>query len=108
MYVNARAIIERDGPNGTEILLQVRDRPGDPQRLELPGGTLEEFEPILDGLAREVREETANRMSPVGAPSIRSFRGGDGYHFSEPETEPGGGPLVDRTFAHSTVSGTRR
>ena len=58
MYVNARAIVERMGERETEVLVQVRDRPGAGGVLELPGGTLEEYEPILEGLAREVREET--------------------------------------------------
>ena len=58
MYVNSRAIVERRVGAEVEVLVQVRDRPGEPRLLELPGGTLEEYEPILDGLAREVREET--------------------------------------------------
>lgn len=56
-FVNARAIIERVHHNQTEIILQTRTKPGE-ESLELPGGRLELFEPILDGLKREVREET--------------------------------------------------
>lgn len=62
-YVNARAIIERD--SGTEVLLQVRDKPGQPRRLEFPGGQLEPFEGMLKALAREVREETGLTLERV-------------------------------------------
>lgn len=65
MYVNARAIIERETTVGREILLQIRDREGEARALELPGGRLEEFEPILDGLAREVREETGLQVTEI-------------------------------------------
>ncbi|MGE5673803.1 MAG: NUDIX domain-containing protein [Mycobacterium leprae] len=65
MYVNARAFIERMTDQGTQLLLQFRDRPDEPRRLELPGGTLEEYEPILDGLAREIREETGLQVSRI-------------------------------------------
>lgn len=60
MYVNARAIIERGTAvlGGVEILLQIRDKPGQRRQLELPGGQVELFEPLLDALRREVREET--------------------------------------------------
>ncbi|WP_293910595.1 NUDIX hydrolase [Deinococcus sp.] len=64
-YVNARAIIERETSAGTEVLLQVRDKPGQPRRLEFPGGQLDPFEGILTGLAREVREETGLTLTRV-------------------------------------------
>jgi len=57
-YVNARAIIEREGTGGTEVLMQRREKPGQPRRLEFPGGQLEPYEGIVDALRREVHEET--------------------------------------------------
>ena len=51
-YVNARAVIERDGEHGREVLLQVRAKPGQPRTLELPGGQLDPFESILAALRR--------------------------------------------------------
>ncbi|MGO4528546.1 NUDIX hydrolase [Paenibacillus sp. 2TAF8] len=56
-YVNARAIIERKGNDNIEIIIQTRNKK-DEISLELPGGRLELFESILDGLKREVFEET--------------------------------------------------
>ncbi|GGD57748.1 NUDIX hydrolase [Paenibacillus nasutitermitis] len=63
-YVNARAYIERSVGKGTEIVLQTRTKPGE-QSIELPGGRLELFEPVLDGLCREVREETGLTVTDV-------------------------------------------
>jgi 8-oxo-dGTP pyrophosphatase MutT (NUDIX family) len=65
MYVNARAIIERETEAGTEILLQVATRQGLAPSLEFPGGRLEEFEPILSALAREVQEETGLTLTRI-------------------------------------------
>lgn len=65
IYVNARAIIERETQNGTEILLQVATRPRIPSSLEFPGGRLNEFEPILAALAREVQEETGLTLTRI-------------------------------------------
>lgn len=56
-YVNARAFIEREENGITEIVIQTRNKKNE-QALELPGGRLELYEPILDGLKREVSEET--------------------------------------------------
>jgi len=56
--MNARAIIERPAQQGNEILLQVRDKPGQARALELPGGQVEPFESLIDTLVREVAEET--------------------------------------------------
>ncbi|MCR8656709.1 NUDIX hydrolase [Paenibacillus endoradicis] len=56
-YVNARAIVEREGNDITEIIIQTRNKKNE-ESLELPGGRLELYESILDGLRREVYEET--------------------------------------------------
>lgn len=65
IYVNARAIIERETGTETEILLQTRVRPGEPERLEFPGGQIEPFEPVFSALGREIEEETGLQLSLV-------------------------------------------
>ncbi len=66
MYVNARAIIERETQSGIEIVLQTRDKPHEGRTwLELPGGRVEEYESLLEALSREVREETGLAVSYV-------------------------------------------
>jgi 8-oxo-dGTP diphosphatase len=72
MHCNARAIIERDGQNGPEILVQMRNKPHEGgKRIELPGGRFEEFESLVDGLRREVREETGLELSYIGGLDTR-------------------------------------
>lgn len=72
MFINCRAIIERDGPQGKEILVQERNKPYEGQtRMELPGGRVEEFEPLIDALRREVREETGLELSYIQGEKTR-------------------------------------
>jgi 8-oxo-dGTP diphosphatase len=65
IYVNARAIIERETESGTEILLQIRSRTGEPERWELPGGQIDPFEPVVRALEREILEETGLTLTLV-------------------------------------------
>jgi len=66
MHCNTRAIIERDEQDGMEILVQLRNKPHEGgKRIELPGGRFEEFESLVDGLRREVREETGLELSYI-------------------------------------------
>lgn len=58
IYVNARAIIERHNENVTEIVIQIRNKPGDSGKIELPGGRVNEYESLIDAVKREVLEET--------------------------------------------------
>lgn len=68
-YVNARAIIERETERGTEVLVQRREKAGQPRRLEFPGGQLDPFEGILNALRREVREETGLTVTALLDPA---------------------------------------
>lgn len=66
IYVNVRAIIERQGAMGTEIVIQKRMKSyeaGTPY--ELPGGRLKTFESYIDGLKREVYEETGLHVTKI-------------------------------------------
>ena len=66
MHVNVRARIEREGTNGTEIVIQKRVKSNeDKTPYELPGGRLERFESFLDGLKREVHEETGLHVTKI-------------------------------------------
>lgn len=66
IYVNVRAIIERNGTNGTEIVIQKRVKSNENTTpYELPGGRLEEFESFIEGLKREVHEETGLYITKV-------------------------------------------
>jgi 8-oxo-dGTP diphosphatase len=72
MFVNARAIIERQSPDGTELVVQIRNKPHEGgKRIEVPGGRVEEFESLIDALRREVREETGLELSEIGGLSTR-------------------------------------
>jgi 8-oxo-dGTP pyrophosphatase MutT (NUDIX family) len=71
IFVNARAIIERIVDGRTEIVIQVRNKPDEPLKIELPGGKIEAFEPLHTALAREVMEETGLCVTEIEGASTR-------------------------------------
>lgn len=62
MFINARAIIEKEDDAGSKVLLQIRNKSNEPKAFELPGGRIEEYESIAAALYREVYEETGLKV----------------------------------------------
>lgn len=58
IHVNVRGLIVRQSENGKQLLIQLRKRAGEAAVYELPGGRINEFEKLVDGLRREIMEET--------------------------------------------------
>ncbi|MBT3604143.1 MAG: NUDIX domain-containing protein [Candidatus Latescibacteria bacterium] len=71
MFVNARALIYRIENDTLELLVQTRHRMGQKPVIEFPGGTVETFEPLLEALKREVREETGLELTDIEGQSTR-------------------------------------
>lgn len=70
-FVNSRAIIYREGEGAEEIVIQIRNKPGEPKRWELPGGRIEKFESLTQALRREVKEETGLTVVEIEGESTR-------------------------------------
>ena len=58
IHVNVRALIVRRINDHIQLVIQLRQRKGEPEVYELPGGRIEEYEKITDALRREIKEET--------------------------------------------------
>lgn len=82
IFVNARAIIERNNMGTTEIVIQTRNKRGEEQRLELPGGQINEYESLVDALKREVLEETGLEVVEIDGVEGRVDTSNMGYGFS--------------------------
>ncbi len=62
IHVNVRGLLVREYNEKTQLLIQLRKREGEPEVYELPGGRINEYEKITDGLRREVMEETGLKV----------------------------------------------
>jgi 8-oxo-dGTP pyrophosphatase MutT (NUDIX family) len=72
MYVNARAIIEKEADGESMIVVQIRNKPHEGGKwLELPGGRVEEFESLVSALRREVMEEAGLEITHVEGLSLK-------------------------------------
>lgn len=58
IHVNVRGLIIREVDDEKQLIIQLRKRADEPEVYELPGGRLNEYEKIIDGLKREIMEET--------------------------------------------------
>ena len=65
IHVNVRGLLVQEVENEKQIIIQLRKRKGEPEVYELPGGRINEYEKIVDGLKREVVEETGLKVKSI-------------------------------------------
>ena len=65
IHVNVRGLLVRKKENKIQLIIQLRKREGEPEVYELPGGRINEYEKIVDGLRREIMEETGLKVTAI-------------------------------------------
>lgn len=65
IHVNVRGLLVREIGNEKQLIIQLRKREGEPEVYELPGGRINEYEKIIDGLKREIIEETGLKVKYI-------------------------------------------
>lgn len=65
IHVNVRGLIIREAEGEKQLLIQLRKRKGEAQVYELPGGRINEYESIVEGLKREILEETGLKITAI-------------------------------------------
>ena len=65
IHVNVRGLVFRETEKGKRLLIQLRKRAGEPEVYELPGGRINEYEKMVDGLRREIMEETGLQVKVI-------------------------------------------
>jgi len=73
IFVNSRAIVERDVNSKKEIIVQWRNKRSE-ECWEFPGGQIEPYESLYDAVRREVKEETGLTVTAIK---------GEGEYFKE-------------------------
>lgn len=82
IYVNARALLYRAAiSNNIEVLIQTRNKEGQPKCYELPGGQVNPYESLIDALKREVYEETGLSITKIHDLDKRIMTRGTGNDF---------------------------
>lgn len=65
IHVNVRGLLIREVGNKKQVIIQLRKREGEPEVYELPGGRINEYEKLVDGLRREIMEETGLKVKAI-------------------------------------------
>ena len=65
IHVNVRGLIVRESESGKQLIIQLRKRAGEREVYELPGGRINEYEKMVDGLRREIMEETGLQVKTI-------------------------------------------
>lgn len=65
IHVNVRGLLVREVEGEKQLIIQLRKKNGEPEVYELPGGRINEYERIIDGLKREILEETGLKIKAI-------------------------------------------
>ena len=65
IHVNVRGLLVREVENEKQLIIQLRKKDGHRDVYELPGGRINEYESIADGLKREIFEETGLMVKSI-------------------------------------------